>query len=26
MADLLETLLTLDQAVKRTPFLENDFN
>jgi 2-dehydro-3-deoxyphosphooctonate aldolase (KDO 8-P synthase) len=26
MADLLETLVTLDQAVKRTPFLENDFN
>ena len=26
MADLLETLLTLDQAVKRTPFLESDFN
>ncbi|MCX4162188.1 MULTISPECIES: 3-deoxy-8-phosphooctulonate synthase [Paraburkholderia] len=26
MADLLETLLTLDQAVKRAPFLENDFN
>ncbi|WP_233863096.1 3-deoxy-8-phosphooctulonate synthase [Paraburkholderia adhaesiva] len=26
MADLLETLVTLDQAVKRTPFLESDFN
>ncbi|MCP3714818.1 3-deoxy-8-phosphooctulonate synthase [Paraburkholderia sp. CNPSo 3281] len=26
MADLLETLVTLDQAVKRTPFLENDFS
>ncbi|MDQ7980412.1 3-deoxy-8-phosphooctulonate synthase [Paraburkholderia sp. SARCC-3016] len=26
MADLLETLITLDQAVKRTPFLEHDFN
>jgi 2-dehydro-3-deoxyphosphooctonate aldolase (KDO 8-P synthase) len=26
MADLLETLVTLDQAVKRTPFLEHDFN
>ncbi|MFD1556489.1 3-deoxy-8-phosphooctulonate synthase [Paraburkholderia silviterrae] len=26
MADLLETLVTLDQAVKRAPFLENDFN
>jgi 2-dehydro-3-deoxyphosphooctonate aldolase (KDO 8-P synthase) len=26
MADLLETLITLDQAVKRTPFLESDFN
>jgi 2-dehydro-3-deoxyphosphooctonate aldolase (KDO 8-P synthase) len=26
MADLLETLLTLDQAVKRAPFLENHFN
>jgi 2-dehydro-3-deoxyphosphooctonate aldolase (KDO 8-P synthase) len=26
MADLLETLLTLDQAVKCTPFLESDFN
>ena len=26
MADLLETLLTLDQAVKRAPFLESDFN
>jgi len=26
MADLLETLMTLDQAVKRTPFLEDDFN
>jgi 2-dehydro-3-deoxyphosphooctonate aldolase (KDO 8-P synthase) len=26
MADLLETLVTLDQAVKRAPFLESDFN
>ena len=26
MADLLETLVTLDRAVKRTPFLESDFN
>lgn len=26
MADLLETLVTLDEAVKRTPFLESDFN
>jgi 2-dehydro-3-deoxyphosphooctonate aldolase (KDO 8-P synthase) len=26
MADLLETLVTLDRAVKRAPFLENDFN
>jgi 2-dehydro-3-deoxyphosphooctonate aldolase (KDO 8-P synthase) len=26
MADLLETLVTLDQAVKRTPFLESDFS
>ncbi|KWN79996.1 3-deoxy-8-phosphooctulonate synthase [Burkholderia ubonensis] len=26
MGALLETLVTLDQAVKRTPFLENDFN
>ncbi|WP_017778011.1 3-deoxy-8-phosphooctulonate synthase [Paraburkholderia kururiensis] len=26
MADLLETLLTLDEAVKRKPFLEHDFN
>jgi 2-dehydro-3-deoxyphosphooctonate aldolase (KDO 8-P synthase) len=26
MEALLETLVTLDQAVKRTPFLENDFN
>jgi 2-dehydro-3-deoxyphosphooctonate aldolase (KDO 8-P synthase) len=26
MADLLETLVTLDQAVKRGPFLESDFN
>ncbi|KVG79861.1 2-dehydro-3-deoxyphosphooctonate aldolase [Burkholderia ubonensis] len=26
MGVLLETLVTLDQAVKRTPFLENDFN
>jgi len=26
MAELLETLVTLDQAVKRTPFLESDFN
>ncbi|KVO21258.1 2-dehydro-3-deoxyphosphooctonate aldolase [Burkholderia ubonensis] len=26
MGALLETLITLDQAVKRTPFLENDFN
>jgi 2-dehydro-3-deoxyphosphooctonate aldolase (KDO 8-P synthase) len=26
MAELLETLLTLDRAVKRTPFLESDFN
>ncbi|TKC82615.1 3-deoxy-8-phosphooctulonate synthase [Trinickia terrae] len=26
MADLLETLITLDRAVKRTPFLESDFN
>ncbi|MGV2287436.1 3-deoxy-8-phosphooctulonate synthase [Trinickia sp. YCB016] len=26
MGDLLETLITLDQAVKRTPFLETDFN
>ncbi|HVE07018.1 MAG TPA: 3-deoxy-8-phosphooctulonate synthase [Paraburkholderia sp.] len=26
MGDLLETLVTLDQAVKRTAFLENDFN
>ncbi|QYD67482.1 3-deoxy-8-phosphooctulonate synthase [Paraburkholderia edwinii] len=26
MADLLETLITLDQAVKRAPFLEHDFN
>lgn len=26
MADLLETLLTLDGAVKRKPFLEHDFN
>ncbi|WP_042301051.1 3-deoxy-8-phosphooctulonate synthase [Paraburkholderia kururiensis] len=26
MADLLETLLTLDEAVKRKPFLESDFN
>src|ERR1700757_4051131 len=26
MAELLETLLTLDQAVKRAPFLESDFN
>ncbi|ALK31306.1 MULTISPECIES: 3-deoxy-8-phosphooctulonate synthase [Burkholderia] len=26
MAALLETLVTLDAAVKRTPFLENDFN
>ncbi|CAG9267294.1 2-dehydro-3-deoxyphosphooctonate aldolase [Paraburkholderia unamae] len=26
MADLLETLVTLDQAVKRSPFLESDFN
>jgi len=26
MADLLETLVTLDDAVKRTPFLESDFN
>jgi 2-dehydro-3-deoxyphosphooctonate aldolase (KDO 8-P synthase) len=25
MADLLETLITLDTAVKRTPFLESDF-
>ena len=26
MSALLETLVTLDQAVKRNPFLENDFN
>ncbi|WP_107309921.1 3-deoxy-8-phosphooctulonate synthase [Burkholderia metallica] len=26
MGALLETLVTLDQAVKRNPFLENDFN
>lgn len=26
MGALLETLVTLDQAVKRHPFLENDFN
>lgn len=26
MSALLETLVTLDQAVKRAPFLENDFN
>lgn len=26
MSALLETLVTLDQAVKRHPFLENDFN
>ncbi|PRH27445.1 3-deoxy-8-phosphooctulonate synthase [Burkholderia multivorans] len=26
MSALLETLVTLDQAVKRGPFLENDFN
>ncbi|PLZ02752.1 3-deoxy-8-phosphooctulonate synthase [Burkholderia sp. WAC0059] len=26
MADLLETLVTLDAAVKRAPFLENDFS
>src|SRR5690349_19962388 len=26
MADLLETLITLDQAVKHAPFLEHDFN
>jgi 2-dehydro-3-deoxyphosphooctonate aldolase (KDO 8-P synthase) len=26
MGDLLETLITLDQAVKRAPFLESDFN
>ncbi|KVC82876.1 3-deoxy-8-phosphooctulonate synthase [Burkholderia ubonensis] len=26
MGALLETLVTLDQVVKRTPFLENDFN
>lgn len=26
MAALLETLVTLDRAVKRVPFLENDFN
>jgi 2-dehydro-3-deoxyphosphooctonate aldolase (KDO 8-P synthase) len=26
MGDLLETLVTLDRAVKRTPFLELDFN
>ena len=26
MADLLETLITLDTAVKRTPFLESDFD
>ena len=26
MADLLEPLVTLDEAVKRTPFLESDFN
>ncbi|MBU9125371.1 3-deoxy-8-phosphooctulonate synthase [Burkholderia multivorans] len=26
MSPLLETLVTLDQAVKRGPFLENDFN
>ncbi|MFX1672109.1 3-deoxy-8-phosphooctulonate synthase [Paraburkholderia sp. A2WS-5] len=26
MADLLETLVTLDQAVKRAPLLESDFN
>ncbi|KVP91547.1 2-dehydro-3-deoxyphosphooctonate aldolase [Burkholderia ubonensis] len=26
MGALLETLVTLEQAVKRTPFLENDFN
>jgi 2-dehydro-3-deoxyphosphooctonate aldolase (KDO 8-P synthase) len=26
MADLLGPLITLDQAVKRTPFLEHDFN
>jgi 2-dehydro-3-deoxyphosphooctonate aldolase (KDO 8-P synthase) len=26
MADLLETLITLDAAVKRAPFLESDFN
>jgi 2-dehydro-3-deoxyphosphooctonate aldolase (KDO 8-P synthase) len=26
MSDLLETLVTLDQAVKRAPFLESDFN
>ncbi|KVM77409.1 2-dehydro-3-deoxyphosphooctonate aldolase [Burkholderia ubonensis] len=26
MGALLETLVTLDQAVKRTPFVENDFN
>ncbi|WP_175953493.1 3-deoxy-8-phosphooctulonate synthase [Burkholderia sp. BCC0405] len=26
MGALLETLVTLDQAVKRSPFLENDFN
>jgi 2-dehydro-3-deoxyphosphooctonate aldolase (KDO 8-P synthase) len=26
MADLLETLVTLDQAVKRAPFLESNFN
>ena len=26
MGALLETLVTLDRAVKRAPFLENDFN
>jgi 2-dehydro-3-deoxyphosphooctonate aldolase (KDO 8-P synthase) len=26
MEALLETLVALDQAVKRGPFLENDFN